>query len=260
MRGGAVRIAFPLPASDFDPTETAVPWRALRDAGHELVFATPDGVPARADHRVLEGTGLWPWTPFLQARSHAVRLYGEMAGHPAFQAPLRYEQLDASSLDGLVLTGGHAPAMRPYLESLTLQTLAGTLLESGRVVGALCHGVLIPARAVLGGRSAIHDRRVTALLASQEYTAWALTGLWLGRYYRTYPQSVEAEVTAALADPGQFQHGPFSLLREGPERPEAGFVVRDRNLLTARSYGDAYRFADVLVGMLAEGGAGRTDV
>ncbi len=30
----------PLPDRDFDVTEVAVPWRILRDAGHEVVFAT----------------------------------------------------------------------------------------------------------------------------------------------------------------------------------------------------------------------------
>ena len=37
---GLVRVLIPLPDRDFDVTEVAVPWRVLRDAGHEVVFAT----------------------------------------------------------------------------------------------------------------------------------------------------------------------------------------------------------------------------
>lgn len=44
-------ILVPIPATDFDPTETAVPWRILAALGHRLVFATPDGAPGRADPR-----------------------------------------------------------------------------------------------------------------------------------------------------------------------------------------------------------------
>jgi hypothetical protein len=30
----------PLPDRDFDVNEVALPWRILRDAGHQIVFAT----------------------------------------------------------------------------------------------------------------------------------------------------------------------------------------------------------------------------
>ncbi len=35
------KILMPLPARDFDPTETGVPWRVLTERGHDVVFATP---------------------------------------------------------------------------------------------------------------------------------------------------------------------------------------------------------------------------
>jgi putative intracellular protease/amidase len=33
-------VLIPLPDRDFDVTEVAVPWRVLRDAEHQVVFAT----------------------------------------------------------------------------------------------------------------------------------------------------------------------------------------------------------------------------
>jgi hypothetical protein len=51
----------PLPSLDFDPTEVAVRRAVLRDRGHQVVFATPDGSPARADELMVSGRGLDPW-------------------------------------------------------------------------------------------------------------------------------------------------------------------------------------------------------
>ena len=56
-----VRVLMPLPARDFDPSEAAVSWRVLVDAGHSVHFATPDGRPAAADGIMLTGQGLDPW-------------------------------------------------------------------------------------------------------------------------------------------------------------------------------------------------------
>ena len=49
------RILIPLPDTDFDTTEVAVPWRLLAAAGHELVFATEFGSVPACDPRLLTG-------------------------------------------------------------------------------------------------------------------------------------------------------------------------------------------------------------
>jgi putative intracellular protease/amidase len=51
-----MRMLIPLPDRDFDVTEVAVPWRVLRDAGHQVVFATEQaGTLPAADPRLLTG-------------------------------------------------------------------------------------------------------------------------------------------------------------------------------------------------------------
>lgn len=52
---GMARVLIPLPDTDFDSTEVAVPWRLLTDAGHDVVFATQNGGVARCDQRLLDG-------------------------------------------------------------------------------------------------------------------------------------------------------------------------------------------------------------
>jgi protease I len=249
-----LRILFPLPAREFDPTESSIPWRALIDAGHEVGFATPDGQAAAADPRILSGRGFAIWRYFLRARPHALTTYAQMAASDAFLHPLRYDQIDPAAFDGVVLTGGHAPGMKPYLESQRLQALVAEYMLADKPVAAICHGVLIPARAhdPNTGRSVLYGRKTTALIRSQELSAFAMTAMWLGRYYRTYAPTVEDEVRSALASSDDFLSGTFLLGREGPDKRDYGFAVRDRNYLSARYYVDAYKFADALVEMLAE--------
>jgi hypothetical protein len=54
-------VLIPMPALDFDPTEVAVSWKVLTALGHEMRFATPQGLPARADELMVTGEGLDPW-------------------------------------------------------------------------------------------------------------------------------------------------------------------------------------------------------
>ena len=61
------KILMPLPSRDFDPTESAVPWRFLTQHGHEFIFATPDAKPAQADKRMVDGNGLGILRPFFVA-------------------------------------------------------------------------------------------------------------------------------------------------------------------------------------------------
>ena len=70
----ALPVIMPLPERDFDPTEAAVTWKVLHDAGYLVVFATPHGEVARGDVMMLSGEGLdpWGWIPVLKK----VRLVG----------------------------------------------------------------------------------------------------------------------------------------------------------------------------------------
>jgi len=234
----------PLAACDFDPTETAVPWKVLTERGHMVRFATPEGLPGRADERMLTGEGLGVARSMLMADINGRRAYGEMVASRAFQNPQSYTSLSGQEFDALVLPGGHAPGMRQYLESQILQGLVAQAFRERKPVGAICHGVLLAARSRSSdGRSVLFGKKTTALTKQQELSAWTLTYLWLRDYYRTYPTTVQDEVTQALAKPTDFVVGPFSLARDTPSRPQIGFTVRDGNYLSARWPGDAHRFA-----------------
>src|SRR6478672_9461857 len=154
------RVLVPLPARDFDPSEAAVSWRVLANAGHVVSFATPDGRPAVADDMMLTGQGLDPWgaVPLLRnlpligllmrANRDARTAYAEMIADPNYLAPLRWNAVDASAFDALLLPGGHrARGMREFLESEIVQGHVASFFDEEKPVAAICHGVLLAAAA-----------------------------------------------------------------------------------------------------------------
>jgi len=282
-------VLMPLPACDFDPTEVAVSWRILSGAGHEVVFATPFGQPGEADDLMVSGRGLDPWGALpllrnvtvvgraLRADAAARRAYAALLDDGAFRSPLHWGAARRSDYDALVLPGGHrARGMRDYLESLEVQQMAVDSFGTGKPVGAICHGVLVAARAVEpgSGRSVLYGRRTTALTWQLEGRAWQLasrTRFWDPDYYRTYVEepgqpagfmSVQQEVTRALAGPDDFVDVPRGIpdyrrktsgrARDTATDARPAWVVRDGVYVSARWPGDAHTFArtfaDVLTG------------
>ncbi len=252
------KILMPLPARGFDPTETGVPWRVLTERGHDVVFATPDGEPGAADPLMVTGRGLGFLAPFLRANADGQAAYAAMTASGAFRVPLPYAAIRPEDFDAILLPGGHAKGMRPYLESPVLQGHVATFFAGDKPVGAICHGVVLAARSKTpSGASVLRGAKTTALTRQMEMTAWRLTALTLGDYYRTYPLTVEDEVRAALAQADDFVHGPMSLTRDSLARLERGFVVRDGNYLSARWPGDAHKFAVEIDLMVRESAASR---
>ena len=235
-----MRVLIPLPDRDFDVTEVAVPWRLLRDAGHQVVFATERAgtVPA-ADPRLLDGVIFGQ----LGAAPEAKSFYAELTKAGEFTSTQAWAGLDPAAFDGLLLPGGHAPGMRQYLGSAVLREQIARFWALGRPVGAICHGVLVLARTrdPAAGRSVLADRRTTCLPRYTERAAYLATAWRLGRYYRTYRAYVQDEVQAALDDPGsQFQRGPLTRTARGTATDDsAAFAVADRNYLSAHWPGDA---------------------
>jgi len=282
-------VLIPVPNHDFDPSEVAVPWKILRAAGHRVVFATPDGKEASADPMMLSGEGLdpWGWIPvlkklrviglMLRADGNARAAYRELERDADFRAPKSYAALRAEDYDALLLPGGHAKKVRPYLEDKTLQGFVGDFFDSKKPVAAVCHGVVLAARSTskLSGKSVLHGRKTTALTWKLEKSAWDLTRFlarfWDPDYYRTYRETksepagywgVEQEIKRALARPEDFLDVPpdapqhfrktSGMARDTLADSSPAWTVRDGHYLSARWPGDVHTMGRQFAAMLAE--------
>jgi putative intracellular protease/amidase len=284
------RVLIALPSRDFDPSEAAVTWKILTEAGCQVVFATPDGEAAAGDPLMLTGEGLdlWSRVPLLRhlkmlglllrADASARGAYAQMRTDAAFLHPIRYPGLTVEDYDGLVLPGGHwARGMRAYLEDARLQGFVADFFDSGKPVGAICHGVVLAARSTSKrtGKSVLFGRKTTALTWKLEQSAWSLMRSigrrWDPNYYRTYVEaeaepvgfrSVQAEVTRALAAPSDFLDVPKSekdyfrkasgLFRDSAADSRPAWVMRDGAYVSARWPGDVHGFAATFASVLRE--------
>ena len=289
MLTGMATVLIPIPDTDFDPTEVAVSWQVLAAHGHTVVFSTASGLPAAADDIMVSGRGLdfWSRVPglgrvalvgrFLRANRDARTAYAQMLESTEYRHPISWADARLDDVDALLLPGGHrARGMRSYIDSVVLQALVVEAFKRGMLVGAICHGVLLAARSVdpSTGRSVLYGRKTTALTWDFERRAWQLsrvTRFWDPDYYRTYSErpgdpdgymSVEAEVTRALENPGDFWNVPKDsphrrAQTSGMARDTAGdsrpaFVVDDGTYISARWPGDTHTFAAALSARLRE--------
>ena len=232
-------ILIPLPDQDFDPTETATPWRECARRGWRTTFATEFGQVAEADPRLLMGFLRGP----LGAGPKGLSDYKAMTSSAEYQKPIKYSEINVDDFDALLLAGGHAPGMKQFLESKTVQEKTAEFVKQKKCVGAICHGLLVLARSIDAetGRSVLYDYRTTSLTKLLEKIGHASTFWLLGRRFRTYDAYVEDEVRTALKDSRQYSSGliPFP------------HVVVDRNLVTSRYWlfdaaAYAKKFADVV--------------
>jgi putative intracellular protease/amidase len=170
-------------------------------------------------------------------------------------APRSWGDCRAADFGALFLAGGHAPGMRQYLGSEEVQRLVAAFFATEKPIAAICHGVLVAARAKRDdGKSVLFGHRTTCLPKYMERAAYFSTFWRRGRYYRTYPAYVEDEVRAALEKQDDFERGPRELSRRGTREDDTpAFVVEDGRYVSARWPGDAYLIAKQLIARLTPG-------
>ena len=205
---------------------------------------------------MVTGEGLGLLGKMLRADDNGRQAYQALLLDEDFNHPLDYASLRIENFDGLILGGGHAVGMKTYLESTVLQQFVGLFFDSNKPIGAICHGVVLAARCLSPktGQSVLFGKKTTALPEFMELSAWALTKYKVGDYYRTYPITVQNEVSLALKQPSDFIVGPVlslrAALRDSPTKLHLGFTVQDGQYLSARWPGDAHRFGMEFLALL----------
>jgi putative intracellular protease/amidase len=138
--GNAIKckVLIPLPDRDFDPTEVIVPWRLFNVEGWDVHFATEEALLRPAADEVTCNPP--SYMSMLGCDAEVLEWYAQLQEDPHFVSPLKWNELDTSEFDLVVLPGGHAAGMKQYLESTVLQKKILEYWKTGKPIGAICHG------------------------------------------------------------------------------------------------------------------------
>lgn len=133
--------------------EFAVPYQAFRDAGYEVVVATPAGGEVPVDPRSIEEREEWRGAQAALAGSVPL---GEVA---------------ARDFDAIFLPGGHG-VMFDLADNTELAGVLRQLDEKERVISAVCHGPAALVNATRAdGTPLVAGRRITGFTNAEEEAA-----------------------------------------------------------------------------------------
>jgi putative intracellular protease/amidase len=249
-------ILIPLPDTDVDAGETALPWKIYKQFyGFDVKFSTENGKKAQVDLIPLDGTGLdsimsviFRIFPFMHET--VIKDYTkEMEQDPSFINPIKWADLDMTKFDAVWIPGGHAQGMRHLLGSTVIQQKMSEFWELKKPVAAVCHGVILLARTIdkNTGKSVLFNRKTTSVSNYMERLAQLVTTWKMGNYYKTYDEMTEDEVKRAVFNAKTvkeandqnmikmlYDAGPMNFSKGSLEDPFKGFVVEDENYISGR--------------------------
>ena len=200
--------------------ELAAPYYAFRDAGAEVVLASPKG-------------GQPPLDPASNKPSFQTdmtrRFEADAAAKAQLAATLRLDSVTQSDFDAVFYPGGHGP-LWDLAEDETSVALIQAFLAAGKPVALVCHapGVLRHATTP-AGRPLVEGKKVTGF-ANTEEEAVGLT--------KVVPFLVEDELQAK-----------GGLYSKGPDW--APYVVSDGLLITGQNPNSSGPAAKLLIDQLA---------
>jgi len=113
--------------------ELIEPMRVFRDAGVDVTIATPGGVSPTVDEASLSDAAAGGEERAAGFRRELDALADQLA------SPATLAGLSPDDYDGVFVPGGHGP-MEDLASSPELGRLLQTMVDDGKVVGAVCHG------------------------------------------------------------------------------------------------------------------------
>ncbi len=235
-------------ATGFYLNELLVPVKMLRDAGHDVTFATPLGRAPAVDASSLDAQYFGGDAAQL---AHHRALLDKLALTDARRSPVvslaRVAQQGYDRYDALYVPGGHAP-MQDLVRSPELGRLLAAFHAANKPTALVCHG---PAALL----SAVADPRFVERLEAGQTApqpAWIYAG-----YRMTVISNVEEEQAKALLQGGAMKLYPQTALQQAGAdyrsnaAPWSPFVVQDRELITGQNPASAGEVGKLLVQRLA---------
>ncbi|KRA50549.1 type 1 glutamine amidotransferase domain-containing protein [Pseudoxanthomonas sp. Root630] len=226
--------------------ELMQPVKALRDAGHEITFATPLGRAPTADRSSLDKAYFGNDAAALKAHQD---LLAQLKLTSSAQSPVlslaRVEQIGYAAFDAVYVPGGHAP-MQDLLASPALGRLLSDFHAHGKPTALVCHGPI----ALL---STLPDNPAFLRQMERDHHA-APAPQWIYAGYRvTVISNDEEEQAKGLLNGGTMKFYPQTALQaagvqyRSNTQPWQSNVVVDRELITGQNPASAVDVAKVLL-------------
>lgn len=147
-------------ATGYWAEEFANPYKAITDAGHEVVVATPGGVTPNVDMMSLRPA-------MAGGEQGALELEAIIRDAEAMRRPLKLSDVRLEDYDAVYLPGGHGP-----MSDLAFDADAGRLLTaqlaSGRPLAIVCHAPAAMLATRIHGESPFKGRKVTGFTNKEE--------------------------------------------------------------------------------------------
>ena len=236
-------------ATGFYLNELMQPVKLLRDAGHQITFATPTGRAPTVDRKSIDPAYFNDDAADLQAHR---ALLDTLALTSKDTSPVlslsRIEQIGYDRYDAVYIPGGHAP-MQDLLKSPALGRLLTDFHNKGKTTALVCHGpiALLSTLPDARGFSATMERRSQAASVPQ----WIYSG-----YQVTVISNEEEEQAKPQLGGGEMKFYPQSALQQAGVRyssntaPWTANVVVDRELITGQNPASAVGVAKELLSRL----------
>ncbi|MDR6093081.1 type 1 glutamine amidotransferase domain-containing protein [Stenotrophomonas sp. SORGH_AS_0321] len=202
--------------------ELAAPYYTFKDAGAEIVLASPKGGQPPLDPKSNEPDFQTALTRRFEADAEA---------NAQLASTVRLDSVSQADFDTVFYPGGHGP-LWDLAEDHDSISLIEAFIEAGKPVALVCHapGVLRHVKAATG-RPLVEGLQVTGFTNTEE------EGVGLTQ---VVPFLVEDELKA---NGGQYSKGP----------DWGSYVVRDGLLITGQNPASSTEAAEVLITQLAHG-------
>lgn len=150
-------------------SEASHPYEVFVEAGHEVVLASPKGGVAPIDPKSLK------------LEDEANRVFWVKFGNgdaeePAVSDTVALEEVEEQEFDGIFFAGGHG-TMWDLPESEVVQSSIREVYESGKPVGAVCHGPAALVNVTLSGGEKLIAGKEVAVFTNAEEEAVELAGV-----------------------------------------------------------------------------------
>ncbi|MGW4173761.1 type 1 glutamine amidotransferase domain-containing protein, partial [Streptomyces chartreusis] len=208
-------------ATGYWAEEFAAPYKAITEAGHEVVVATPNGVTPNVDMMSLRPS-------MAGGEQGALELEEIIRSAEVMRRPLQLSDVRLEDYDAVYLPGGHGPMSDLWLDADVGRILTAQL-ASGKPLAIVCHAPASILATRIHGKSPFTGYRITCFTdEEEEAVGLASRAPWL----------LETELKEKIGV--EFSRG---------EKWQP-YMVEDRNLITGQNPASAAILAERLLVLL----------